>query len=276
MRFMLLVKSEPAAEAGVMPSAKELADMNAFNDEMIKANVMLAGEGLKASSRGARVRCNKATKKVTVLDGPFAEAKELVAGFWIIQAKSKDEAIEWAKRVPFERGEVEVRPIFELEDFPADPKQGATDAWRKTELAARESLSQETTRGTKKMRFIGFVKGASDSESGKMPETGALEKMGAFVEEAVKAGVFLGGEGLKPTSAGSKVRYDGAKRTVLDGPFTETKEIVAGYSILAVDSKEEAVEWTKRFAVVDAEIRTIPEVECEIREIFEAEDFPPA
>jgi hypothetical protein len=276
MRFMLLVKSDAASEAGVPPDPKELSAMNQFNDEMIKANVLLAGEGLHASSKGARVRCNKATKKVTVLDGPFAEAKELVAGFWIIQAKSKDDALEWAKRVPFKGGEVEVRPIFESEDFPPDPNQGANEAWRKTEFAARESLSRQTTRGTKKMRFIGFVKGAADSESGKLPETDALDKMGAFIGEAVKAGVFLGGEGLKPTSAGAKVRYDGAKRTVLDGPFTEAKEIVAGYSILAVDSKEEAVEWTKRFAVVDSEIRTIPEVECEIRRIFEDEEFPPA
>jgi hypothetical protein len=264
MRFMLLVKSEPAAEAGVVPDPQEIADMNAFNDEMIKANVMLAGEGLHASSKGVRVRCNKATKKVTVLDGPFAEAKELVAGFWIIQAKSKAEAIEWAKRVPFKSGEVEVRPLFELE------------AWRKNDKEMLKALSAQTSRGKKKMRFVGFVKGGDDSESGKMPEPGALEKMGAFVEEGIKAGVFLGGEGLKPTRESSKVRYDGPKRTVVDGPFTEAKEIVAGYSILAVDSKEEAVEWTKRFAVVDAEIRTIPEVECDLLQVQEAEDFPAA
>jgi hypothetical protein len=276
MRFMLLVKSEDAAEAGVVPSAKELAEMNEFNDELIRAKVMLAGEGLHGSSKAARVRCNKATKKITVLDGPFAEAKELIAGFWLIQAKSKAEAIDWAKRIPFKSGEVEVRPLFELEDFPADPKQGETEEWRQKEQAMRESMPQQTSRGTKKMRFLGFVKGGADSESGKMPETDALEKMGAFIEEAAKAGVFLGGEGLKPTSAGSKVRYDGEKRTVLDGPFTETKEIVAGYSILAVDSQEEAVEWTKRFVAVDTEIRTIPEVDCDIYQIQEAEDFPAA
>jgi hypothetical protein len=276
MRFMLLVKSEPAAEAGVVPDPQEIADMNAFNDEMIKANVMLAGEGLHASSKGVRVRCNKATKKVTVLDGPFAEAKELVAGFWIIQAKSKAEAIEWAKRVPFKSGEVEVRPLFELEDFAPDPKASGNEAWRKNDKEMLKALSAQTSRGKKKMRFVGFVKGGDDSESGKMPEPGALEKMGAFVEEGIKAGVFLGGEGLKPTRESSKVRYDGPKRTVVDGPFTEAKEIVAGYSILAVDSKEEAVEWTKRFAVVDAEIRTIPEVECDLLQVQEAEDFPAA
>jgi hypothetical protein len=276
MRFMVLVKSDASSEAGVLPDPKLMAEMGRFNEEMQKANVMLAGEGLASSSQGARVRCNKATKKITVLDGPFAEAKELVAGLWIIQTKSKQDALDWMKRAPFQGGEVEIRPFFELEDFPADPKQEKPEPWRTKEQAMRETMSAQTSRGKKKMRFIGFVKGGADSESGKLPETAALEKMGTFIEQAAKAGVFLGGDGLKPTSAGTKIRYDGAKRTVIDGPFTEAKEIIAGYSILAVDSKEEALEWTKRFVAVDAEIRTIPEVECELRRIFEPEDFPAA
>jgi hypothetical protein len=259
-----------------MPDPKLIADMGKFNEEMTQAKVMLAGEGLQASSKGARVRCNKATKKVTVLEGPFAEPTALAAGYWLIQTKSKNEAIEWAKRAPIRSGEIEVRPLFELEDFPADPKQEKPEEWRTKEGALRETMPVQTSRGTKKMRFVGFVKGGADSESGDMPESDALETMGTFVEEAVKAGVFLGGDGLRPTSAGTKVHFDGAKRTVLDGPFTEAKEIIAGYSILAVDSKEEAIEWTKRFVLVDAAIRKIPEVECEIRQLFEAEDFPAA
>lgn len=274
MRFMLFVKSDASAEAGVLPTPKELADMGKFNDEMTKAGVMLGGEGLHASSKGARVRCTKATGKVTVIDGPFAEAKELVAGYWLIQTKSKAEALEWATRVPFANGEVEVRPIFETEDFPQDSTQDKPEQWRERELAARENQSAQTSRGKKKMRFVGFVKGGTDSESGALPSTDALEKMGAFIQEGIEAGVFLGGDGLKPTVEGARVVYDGTKRTVVDGPFSEAKEIVAGYSILAVDSKEEAIAWTKRFVEVDARIRSIPEVECEIRELFEAEDFP--
>ena len=115
MRFMLIVKASPESEAGVLPTEKELADMGRFNEEMVKAGVMLAGEGLQASSKGARVRF--AGGKPTVTDGPFTESKELVAGFWLIQAKSKAEAVEWARRVPFVDGEIEVRQIFELEDF---------------------------------------------------------------------------------------------------------------------------------------------------------------
>jgi hypothetical protein len=115
MRFMLMVKADKQTEAGVMPSEQELADMAKFNEEMIQAGVMLAGDGLQPSSRGARVQFSGG--KPRVIDGPFAEAKELIAGYWIIQAKSKEEAVEWARRVPFQEGEIEVRQVFELEDF---------------------------------------------------------------------------------------------------------------------------------------------------------------
>ena len=115
MRFMLIVKSDHRSEAGQLPTEKELADMGKFNDEMVKAGVMLAGEGLQASSKGAKVKF--AGGKPTIVDGPFTEAKELVAGFWLIQAKSRQEAIEWARRAPFVDGEIEVRQVFELEDF---------------------------------------------------------------------------------------------------------------------------------------------------------------
>ena len=115
MRFMLMVKADKDSEAGILPDEKILADMAAFNEEMVKAGVMLAAEGLQASSKGARVRFGKG--KPTVVDGPFAETRELVAGFWLIQARSKDEAIEWARRVPVQEGEIEVRQVFELEDF---------------------------------------------------------------------------------------------------------------------------------------------------------------
>jgi hypothetical protein len=115
MRFMMIVKADNDSEAGILPDEKILSDMAKFNEEMVKADVMLAGEGLQASSKGARVKF--AGGKPTVVDGPFAETKELVAGFWLIQVKSKQEAIAWAKRVPFVDGEIEIRQVFELEDF---------------------------------------------------------------------------------------------------------------------------------------------------------------
>jgi hypothetical protein len=115
MRFMLIVKADHRSEAGILPTEKELADMGKLNEEMVQSGVMLAGEGLQASSKGARVTFKNG--KPTVKDGPFTEAKELIAGFWLIQAKNKEEAIEWARRVPFVDGEIEVRQVFELEDF---------------------------------------------------------------------------------------------------------------------------------------------------------------
>src|SRR2546423_11853724 len=112
MRFMLMVKANEDTEAGVMPSEQMLAEMGKFNQELVNAGVMLAGEGLQPSSKGARVKFEG--KKRTVTDGPFAEAKELIAGFWLWQVKSKEEAIEWLKRAPFDGGtEIELRQVFE-------------------------------------------------------------------------------------------------------------------------------------------------------------------
>jgi hypothetical protein len=118
MRFMVLVKANKDSEAGVLPDQKILAEMGKFNEELVKAGVMLAGEGLQASSKGARVKFEGATR--TVIDGPFAETKELVAGFWLWQVKSKEEAIQWLKRAPFQEGEVEIRQVLEAEDFGAE------------------------------------------------------------------------------------------------------------------------------------------------------------
>ena len=119
MRFMVLVKASKDSEAGVMPTEQELAEMGKFNEELVKAGVMLAGEGLQPSSKGARVRFS-GTKR-TVIDGPFAETKELVAGFWILQCKSKEECVEWIKRcpnpMPGQESEIEIRQVFEAEDF---------------------------------------------------------------------------------------------------------------------------------------------------------------
>ena len=121
MRVLVLVKADKDSEAGVMPSEQLLTDMGNFNEELVKAGIMLSGEGLHPSSKGKRVRFsgNKGDKK-TVIDGPFAETKELVAGFWMWQVKSMDEAIEWIKRAPFQDTEIELRPVFEAEDFGAE------------------------------------------------------------------------------------------------------------------------------------------------------------
>ena len=116
MRFMVIVKANKESESGALPDTEVLTAMGKFNEELVKAGVMLAGEGLQPSSKGVRVRFEGPSKR-TVVDGPFAETKELVAGFWLWQVKSKEEAIEWLKRDPFQEGEVEIRQVFETEDF---------------------------------------------------------------------------------------------------------------------------------------------------------------
>lgn len=115
MRVMVFVMGNPQSEGGAMPSEAELREMGQFNEELVNAGVMLAGEGLHPTSQAKKVRFDG--KKRTVIDGPFAEAKEIVAGYWLWQVKSMDEALEWIKRSPFQEGEVELRPVFETEDF---------------------------------------------------------------------------------------------------------------------------------------------------------------
>jgi len=121
MRFMVMIKADAATEAGVMPDEKFLAEMLSYNEQLVKAGVMLAGEGLHPSSKGARVKFAKGTR--TVIDGPFAEAKELIAGYWLWQCKSLEEAIEWVKRCPPPpqgEAQIEIRQVFESEDFGAE------------------------------------------------------------------------------------------------------------------------------------------------------------
>ena len=139
MRFMVIVKANKDSEAGVLPDEKMLTEMGKYNEELAKAGIMLAGEGLQASSKGARVRFDG--KKRTVIDGPFVESKELVAGFWLWQVKSKDEAIEWVKRVPFPgEAEIEIRQVFESEDFGPEftPELRAQEERQRAQIAAQK------------------------------------------------------------------------------------------------------------------------------------------
>ena len=141
MRVMVIVKASKESEAGVMPDEKMLAEMGKYNEELVKAGIMLAGEGLHPSSRGKRVRFSGASR--TVVDGPFAETKELMAGYWLWQVKSMDEAVEWLKKCPNphnEESEVEIRPVFEAEDFGAEftPELRERDQRLRGQIEARQ------------------------------------------------------------------------------------------------------------------------------------------
>ncbi len=137
MRVMVLVKASPESEAGEMPSTEILAAMGKYNEELVKAGVMLAGEGLAPTSRGKRVEFSGASER-RVLDGPFTETKELIAGYWLWQVKDMDEAVEWLKRAPFQEGTVEIRQVFEEEDFGEE----LTPELREQERRLREQAEQ--------------------------------------------------------------------------------------------------------------------------------------
>lgn len=141
MRFMVIIKADKNTEAGVMPSEKLLADMGKYNEELVKAGVLLAGEGLQPSSKGARVKFSGDTR--TVIDGPFTETKELIAGYWLFQVKSKEEAIEWVKRCPNPlegEPEIEIRQVFEADDFGAEftPELREAEERMRAQIAGRQ------------------------------------------------------------------------------------------------------------------------------------------
>jgi hypothetical protein len=269
MKFMLLMKGDEQAEAGVLPDESIIAAMHKYNEDLVKSGALLSAEGLHPTSRGARIRL--AGRKRTTTDGPFAEAKEVVAGYWIFQTKTKLEALDWAKRCPGAAGQLELRQLYEMEDFPVDPAE-QTDGWRSKEEEMRKEMDKPTTLapvpGTK--RFIAMLKSNSFSESGVLPDEQMLSAMGKLMEDMANAGVAIGGEGLKPTRDGFQIKCD----KVIDGPFAEAKELVAGFCMLRCKSLAEAIEWSWRWLDVHCGGNFAKDGEIQIREVFELSDLP--
>jgi hypothetical protein len=268
---MMLIKSDARTEAGVLPDEKALTAMGHLNEEMTKAGVLLAAEGLHPSSRGARVRLSG--KKTSVIDGPFTEPKKLVAGYWVIETKSKDEALDWAKRVPNIEGEVEVRQIYELSDFPVEPTEQA-GGWRDQEQEQRQEWEKapapdaQPARQAGTRRYALLLKADQRSEAGVLPTSKELEKSGAVFEDLAKSGTMLAGEGLKPSAVGARVEFSGASRAVMDGPFAETKELIAGFTLVQTKSKEEAIACANRWLGLHVDLGA-DEAEIEVRELLE-------
>jgi hypothetical protein len=261
---MLVVKATPEFEAGTFHDEAFEAESANYLSELASAGALVACDRLQPSSQGKRVHYKAG--KFTVTDGPFAETKELVAGYCLIRAASLEEAVAWAKRMPFQAGDVDVRPLFELTDFPVDPAE-QPDGWREKEGEMQAAAPPARKPGT--TRYLGMLKADRDTEAGVMPDERTLAAMGAFIEEGTKSSVFLSGDGLQPSSQAARVRFCGGHRMVTDGPFAETKELVAGYAILQFATTAEALEWTKRFVQVDAPGRLGAESECEIRPIVD-------
>jgi hypothetical protein len=254
MQFMILRKSDASTEAGELPGPALLAAMGAYNEELAKAGMLLGGEGLQPSSKGARIRFSGG--KPTIVDGPFTEAKELIAGFTMVEAASRQDVIEWLKRWPQE------------------------DAGGNSSLEIREGGCPGGLRGVAGegapalpegfRRFMILLKANDRAEAGTVPDIQWLGRMAQHNDEAVKAGVLLMGEGLKPSASASRLKFTRGKSSVMDGPFAEAKELLAGFWIIQARSLQAAVDWALGYPFPFSDTE---EVEVEIRLLYEAADF---
>jgi hypothetical protein len=272
MRYMLIVKSDERAEAGEPPSGKLIEAMGKFNDELAQAGKLLAAEALHSSAKGARLTITGGERTLT--KGPFSEPRKLVAGYWIIQADSREEAIEWAKRVPFEAdeswvagggvGQIEVRRVLGPEDFPGDIDEAE---WREPPAAPAQSpLNAPSLK-----RFFCISPATASTEAGIPPSPEFFAKMQAHITKMAAAGVVLGGDGLAPTAEGARVQFSNGTRVVTDGPFIETRELIGGFGILQAKSLDDVIEMSWPYLEIFKEW-TGGEATSEIREMFDAAD----
>lgn len=240
MRFISMHTSNASMEAGDPPSAEVMAGMGPLMGEMIEAGVFVSGEGLRPTSHG--VRLSFSNGKRTITKGPFAGSNELIDRYLIVRVHSIDEAVEWATRFASGVGdsEIDVRPVTEVWDLGLMPKPAG-----------------ETT-----TRYMILHK--SDARSAGRPAPASLSALDANV---LLSDVLLSTEALQPSAKGVRLKFSGGQRTVIDGPFTESKELIAGFSIMNVNSIDEVVEWASRFAAL------IGDVQIDIRPLYEPSDL---
>jgi hypothetical protein len=225
MRVMMMHRTNPHWEAGAAPSLELIARVGKLMGAMAEARVLVGAEGLRASSQGVRLQFSGG--KRTVTGGPFSASNELPAGFAILRVESIEEAIEWATRFANVMGnvEIDIRPVMEPWDLGFSPKPaGLTTRW-----------------------FMALHKADAASEGGVAPTPKQMAEMGSLIEELTRAGVLVTTEGLQPSSKGVRFKFAGGKHTVTDGPFAESKELIAGYVILEARSLQDAMEWAPRY-----------------------------
>src|ERR1051326_4915776 len=251
MRFMVIVKASKDSEAGVMPSRELLTEMGKFNEELAKAGVLVAGEGLQPTSKGARVRFSGS--KRTVIDGPFAETKELIAGFWIWQVKSKEEAIEWVRRCPnphAEDCEVEIRQIFEAEDFgdaltpemrEKEERMRVGSKERADEEAGRKALAGSRRTIGVKMKYMLLIYLDEKNPLSEAERQACYAESTELARELHAKGEYVSANPLHPTETATSVRVRDGKRMVTDGPFAETREQLGGYFLIDAKNLDEAI-----------------------------------
>jgi hypothetical protein len=232
MKFMMLHKTDAYYENGGLPSKELIAGVGAMVGEMVKSGKLLAADGLRSSAQGVRLRFSGG--KRTVTKGPLVGEHEVIAGFAVMRVQSLDEAVEWASRYAGVVGDVvlDIRP--------------ATEPW---DIGLGEKPNGLTTR-----RYIAMRKADARSEAGTPPTPLELERISALIGEMKEAGVLLSTGGLEPSSRAVRLRNFAGKQTLVDGPFTESKELVGGFVILELDSRAQAVEWARRYAKVLGEV----------------------
>jgi len=242
VRFIIMHKTDARWEAGEIPSPELIGRVGALMGELAKAGVLQAGEGLRASAEGARLRCAGGT--CTVTPGPFPGDNELPAGFTILRAESLDQAIEWASREAAAVGDVEidVRPVTEAWDIGMVPKP--------TDVSTR--------------RFMALRKATAASEAGTLPSPAQRAEMARLLDEGRRSGTVLAAETMRPSVRGRRYKNSRDGLRVTDGPFTESKELIAGYVIVKADSMDDAGRMAERYVeVVEAD-------EVDVRELEDA------
>jgi len=239
MRYIIMHKTNPHWESGAIPSKELIARVGALIGEMAKSRVFVAGEGLRASSEGVRLRFSGGARTIT--KGPFRGEDELPAGFAILRTGSLDEAVEWATRQAATLGDVEmdIRPINEPWD-----------------VGICEAPSDLTKR-----RWMVLRKATAATESGESPSASQRAAMSRLVDESTRSGVHVASESLRPSARGRRYKNSADGRRVIDGPFTETKELIAGYCIVNAESLEEACRWAEKY------IDVVETDEVDVREL---------
>jgi hypothetical protein len=239
MQFMMMHKTDAYYENGGKPSKELIAGVGQMIGDMARSGRLLAGDGLGPSAQGVRLKF--AGGKRTVTPGPFVGGNELVAGFAVMRVRSLDEAVEWATKLAAVVGdaEIDVRP--------------ANEPW---DIGLGEKPKGLTTR-----RYIAMHKATAKSEAGGPPTAAQTEALSSLIDEMTKAGVLLATAALEPSSRAVRLRNFGGKKTLVDGPFAESKELVGGFAIVDLESRAAAQEWAKRYADV------LGEVELDIRPV---------
>ena len=239
MKFMMMHKTNPYYEAGGLPSMELIGKVGRMVGDMVQSGKLLAADGLRSSAEGVRLKF--AGGKRTVLPGPFIGGNELIASFTVLRVGSLDEAVEWASRVAVVvgDGEVDIRP--------------ATEPW---DIGLGKKPAEVTTR-----RYIAMRKASPDFEAGTRRAPAQTASMDELIREMTQAGVLLSVGSLAPSSGAARLRNFGGKKTVVDGPFAESKELIGGFVVLELGSRAEAIDWAGRYADV------LGEIELDIRPV---------